>query len=141
MAIIVKQYEEHNMGVEDICGENGELEPTSVKAVLVQYSAKYRADIKDGQLAPEDDFSEDEAVMARQAIAQVMMTTDDDYLKLRAAQYIRNDKKGRLDSVNGLKNLNINVMAFNENMRKVQEARERTLKMVENKTIEVETTK
>lgn len=129
LQIILKQYNEHNMSIEDIVAESeGEYEVESVKAVLAQYSAKYRAAIR-GDKNSNEDFSQDEGEMAKQTIASIMMSTDDDYLKFRTAKYIRDDKKGRLDvdKMNGLK---IDVMTFNFHIKQVKEARERTMKMV-----------
>lgn len=129
LQIILKQYDEHNMSIEDIVNESeGEYEVESVKAVLAQYSAKYRAAVR-GDKGNGEDFTQDEGEMAKQTIARIMLSTDDDYLKFRTAKYIRDDKKGRLDvdKMNGLK---IDVMTFNFHIKQVKEARERTMKMV-----------
>jgi hypothetical protein len=133
MSIIVKQYDDYNMSIEDIVAEHdGELEVESVKSVLAQYSKKYRdACLEEGN---REDFSKDEALLAKEAIVRVMQSSDDDQLVLRAAKYIRDDKKGRLD-VDKLRGLNINVFAFNEQLKKVKQARERTLAMNGEKSV------
>lgn len=129
MAIILKQYDEHNMSIEDIVAEaDGEYEVESVKAVLAQYSAKYRAAVRGNEKSIED-FSQDEGDMAKQAIASIMMSTDDDYLKFRTAKYIRDDKKGRLD-VDKMGKLNIDIMTFNIHIKQAKQARERTMGMI-----------
>lgn len=129
MAIILKQYDEHAMSIEDIVAESeGEYEVESVKAVLAQYSRKYRDALK-GDSRNRLDFTDDEAEMAKQAIADIMQSTEDDYLKFRTAKYMLDDKKGRLDAAN-MKNVNIDIMTFNIHIKQAKEARERTMGMV-----------
>lgn len=120
------------MGVQDICEENPELEPLSVKAVLMQYSVKYREDIKEQNKGCDSGdplgFSDDEALIAKNAIVSILQSTDDDYLKFRAAKRIIDEKKGRLDAAKDLRGLNIltNLVEFNNKIRAIAAARDST---------------
>lgn len=113
---IVVAYEQLGLTPEQIA-ESQQLELESVKATLMQFSSAYRKAAKqDDQL----NFSEDELVRANQTIAQIMQYAEDDHLRLRAARYIRDDKKGRLD-VTQMKGLNINVLQFNTVLQRARE--------------------
>lgn len=113
---IVTAYEQLGLLPEQIAQEY-DLDIESIKATLMQFSSAYRKAAKqDDQL----NFSENELVAANQVIAQIMQYAEDDNLRLRAARYIRDDKKGRLDATQ-MRGLNINVLQFNMTLQKARE--------------------
>jgi hypothetical protein len=133
IAYIVKEYDELNLSIEDIVEEHSELEVESVKAVLATYSAKYRQAVKDEEGIPNGadklGFSDEEAEAAKMAIAGLLQTTDDDYLRFRVAKRIIDEKKGRLDVDKDLKGLQLNVIEFNGMLRRLKEGMNRTKEM------------
>ena len=105
------------MSPEEIAGDM-QLDVVAVKAALLQGSPKFRALAKE---EPNLAFSLDEQELAKRVIADIATGSDDDYLRLRAARYIHDDSKGRLDPV-GAQNLKINVAIFNQFLEKSEEA-------------------
>jgi hypothetical protein len=98
--------------------EEYNLEIESIKATLMQFSSVFRQNAKkDDQL----NFTDQELIAANQTIAQIMQYSEDDNLRLRAARYLRDDKKGRLDAVK-MAGLNINVLQFNVQLQKARKA-------------------
>jgi len=90
--------------------EDEDLEVGAVKAALMQCSPKFRNESK---TVVDLQFSEDDQLVAKQIIAELASNSEDENVKLRAAKYIRDDSKGRLDL--GSKNApRINVLVFNE---------------------------
>jgi hypothetical protein len=114
---IVTAFEELGMTPEQIAEEYN-LEIESIKATLMQFSSVFRQNAKkDDQL----NFTDQELIAANQTIAQIMQYSEDDNLRLRAARYLRDDKKGRLDAVK-MAGLNINVLQFNVQLQKARKA-------------------
>lgn len=119
---IVTAFEELQMTPEEIAAEQ-DLELAAVKAILMQCSSQYRrACAKDEDLS----FSDAEEKVARDTILSLAQFSDDENIRLRAAMYIRNDKKGRLDVVKQMAGLNINVISMNEQMKKAIAAVQRS---------------
>jgi hypothetical protein len=116
---VITLWEDCGMSVEQIAQDEG-LEIGAIKASLLMFSAKYRAESKE---KVELDFTDDELVVANRTLVQTMTNTDDENLKVRCARYIRQDKKGRLDKQTFGK-LNINVYQFNLDMQKARKALE-----------------
>lgn len=131
---MISAYEQ-GMSVEEIA-ENMEFETTAVKAALYQGSQLYRdRSKKDIDLK----FNESEQEQAKRAIIRVMQSSDDDYLILRAAKYIRDDAEGRLDNpLKGLKTMNVNVIAFNEQLIRAREGKERSKGQLTDSTPQIE---
>jgi len=118
---IVSAFETLGLSPE-VIADQFDFDPTVVKATLMQFSAVYRQAAKgDSEL----DFNETEAKEARDVIMQIARYAEDDNLRLKAARYIRDDKKGRLDFGQQMKGLNINVLQFNAQMQKAIEATHR----------------
>lgn len=135
---IVTAYEELGLTPEQIAADGYDI--VAVKACLMQNSVLFREAMK---VNSEEGFSTSEEQEARGVIANLMRDSDDDFIKLRAAKYIRDDKKGRLDPIKA-QHLNINIVTINDTLRKAREARARVkstiidVKTVSNsKTIEV----
>lgn len=95
------------------------LDSLAIKATLMQFSEKYR---NDNKKVVNNDFNDDELIEANQVMVSLMRGADDEHLRARMARYIRDDKKGRLD-VHGIRDINVNVMMFNERLLKAREAK------------------
>ena len=114
------------MSPEEIA-EQEDIDITSIKAILMQFSSIYRKSCKvDDSL----NFTEDELVRSNQVIASLMQYAEDENLRFRAAKYIRDDKKGRLDAPSALAGLNVNVLMFDERLKKALEAKNRSLGLI-----------
>ena len=112
---IVASFENAGMSPEEIARVE-ELDVRAVKSLLFAKSAMYREAI--GEQKEPDEFTEDDNLLALKVIKRIAEYSEDDNTALKAAQYIRNDKKGRLDNRNGLKGLNINITILNEHFEK-----------------------
>lgn len=124
---IVTAYETLGMTPEEIAEDQG-LELVAVKAALMQCSSAYRKATKvDDSL----NFSDDELRMANQTIALLAGHSEDERVKLKAAIYIRDDKKGRFDVAKTMNNMNINILNFAEHMKKALAARDRSKGIVD----------
>lgn len=130
---IVTAFEDNNMTVEEIA-EDFDMDVLSIKTVLLQCSTRYR---KLARKEPELSFSQDEAIEMRNIMVQIAKYAEDPNLQFRAARYIYDDVKGRNDLDSGIKQVNINVMTFNEQMQKALAAANRTAQ----KAIDIATTK
>lgn len=114
---IVTLYEIEGLTPEQIADAEG-WELGAVKSILMQCSEMYNAKLKTKE---EDGFSDQEALAARKVIANIAQYGEDEQLRLRAAMYVRNDKKGRLDIAQASKGLNINVTMINAGIQKAIE--------------------
>lgn len=124
---IVTSYETLGLTVEQIANLDG-LEPAAVKAILYSNSALYREantpTSKDGDAteAGPDAFNSTDEQLALGVIRRVAQTSDDDNAALRAAMFIRNDKRGRLDVKAGLRDLRLNVSVINAHFAAVAQS-------------------
>lgn len=130
---IVTSYETLGLTLDQIA-EVESIGVTAVKAILFANSAKYRADI---DTKKENDFNETDTELALGVIRRVAQYSEDDHTALKAAMFIRNDKKGRLDVKAGLKKLNINVTVLNEHFAKATQALAAKVIPQQQKAIEV----
>ena len=112
---IVKAYETLHLDLEEIAREV-EVSIFEVKSVLNQYSQMYRMDCKEDK---DLDFSDDELLVANSTIVK-LMNSEDDHVALRAATFVRDDKKGRKEVKSALKSMVIDVLEFNERIRRMQ---------------------
>ncbi len=122
---IVTAYETLGLTIEEIATEF-DLEPVAVKATLMQFCPKYRIDLKDKESGDNDklDFADTELKAANEAIVHLMRHSEDENLIFRAAKYVRDDKKGRLDMIKGIGKLNVNVALFNQHLIAATKAKE-----------------
>lgn len=122
---IVTAFESLGLQPEEIAGEFG-YELLAVKSILMQCSSLYR---KACGKEPEDEsalnFSNDELKMANDVIVTTAQYAEDQNLKLKAAIYIRNDKKGRLEVVKEMPSIKVSVVQFNMDLKKALESKER----------------
>lgn len=118
---ITVSYEQHGMTPDEIAEDQG-LEVTAVKAALSQYSSMYRKDV-DHEKEGEDglDFTSEQlrqmnAVIFDSAVGATLPDGSIDHrTRLKAAQYIRDDFKGRLEPVRAIhKNVTNNLFQINE---------------------------
>lgn len=114
---IVTCYDELGMSIDEIVAA-GHGDALAIKAVLMQFSPKYKLDIGDPVKKADLSFSDEEALAAKQTIAYAAQFAEDEHLKFRAAQFVLQDKKGRLDVAKGIKNLNISLNTFMVHLEK-----------------------
>ena len=114
-------FETLGMSPEDIAADR-ELDLASVKAALLQCSPKFR---KLSNQAPETDehlnFSDDDLVAVNKVIKEIALGSEDDNLRLKAAIYIRDDKRGRKDVQKAVGGMGINILQFNQYMQKARQ--------------------
>lgn len=119
---IVEMYQTLQMTIEEIAEEE-DLEQLSIKACLLQYSPDYKSLVDPSWGgALNRDFSDIDLAEATRVLVTLASNAEDEHVRLRAAKYIRDDKKGRLDSVALFGKLNINVVMFNEQLEKARKA-------------------
>lgn len=111
---IVTCFEELGLTPEQIADAEG-VHITAVKSILFQCSGAYRESIKANV---ELDFTEGELDEANKAIANIMRFSEDDHLRLKAAVYLRDDKKGRKDK-KGLQSISITINQMNAHIGQV----------------------
>ena len=114
-------YESLGMSPEEIAEDRG-LEVASVKAGLMQCSSKYRSAC--GQENPEEEelnFSNEDLRRVNQTIMELALGAEDDNIRLKAALYVRDDKKGRRDTVKAVGGMGFNILQFNTFMQKTRE--------------------
>ena len=126
---IISAYEELGMTPEQIA-EDQELDLFAVKAVLMQFSRMFR--VAAGESPKEIGFNDEQEQAIVDVIANIARgyTDADERTQLRAAMFLRNDRRGRLDIGKQLNGLNINVINFNEQMKKAIEAKQRSKSQV-----------
>ena len=124
-------YEELAMSPEQIANDR-ELDLAAVKAGLMQASSKYRkACFGDSPAADVLNFSDDDLAAVNRVIKDIALGAEDDHLRFKAATYIRDDKKGRRDVVNGVKNMGFNVLQFNQFMQQARVAADSVMKQIQ----------
>lgn len=119
---LILGYEKLHLSLEDLASEHS-ISITEVKMMLTQYSSIYRADCKDTSKAGNRDldFSDDDLDTANQVIRSIVASTDDEHLKFKAAKYIREDKKGRLDINKAIQKIGVDLSTFNRHMQQMRE--------------------
>jgi hypothetical protein len=137
---IVRAYEELHLSLEEIAEEH-EVSITEIKMMLLQYSSKYRNDIKEcssKDTSNKLDFDDDEQLQAKEVIKRVMIETEDEHLKLRAALYVRDDGKGRKDVDKNLQKIGVRLFEFNAHFQNVlSQQRGESLKKLEKKVVDI----
>ena len=81
---IVTAYEDLGMTIDEIAAQ-GLGEPVAIKAVLLQWSQKYREDTKTNKSC---DFTDEDRDQALAVIRNAAMYAEDEHLRFRAAKYI-----------------------------------------------------
>lgn len=121
-ALAIKEsFERLGMTAEEIA-QDRDLEVESVKACLMSVSARFRREClgSESEDGSEDgkNFSDEQLRRVNQRIYDIAVGSDNDAIALKAATYIRDDKKGRRDVVNTIRGLNFNVLSFNAMLQK-----------------------
>ena len=113
-------YETLGMTPEQI-SEDRELDITAVKAALMQGSSVYRRQCgEEPDSEAELNFSDDQLQDVNKIIYDIAIGSEDDNVRLKAAMYIRDDKKGRKEVVKQLGGQQFNILMFNEAMQAVR---------------------
>jgi hypothetical protein len=125
MTSIVNAFEEEGMSPEEISETQG-LEISSVKAGLMQFSSKYRKACGQQDESIDDglNFNDDDMRRVNQVIRELALGAEDENLRFKAATYVRNDKKGRLEPAKALGGGQFNILFINEQLRKVRSVAE-----------------
>jgi hypothetical protein len=114
-------YEEESMSPEQIA-EDRDLDLSAVKSGLMQCSPQYRKDCGHEEIETDRlNFSDDELQRVNSVIVDIALSAEDDHTRLKAAMYIRDDKKGRRDIVKGQQGGQFNILFINERMRQVRQ--------------------
>lgn len=126
---IVTSYEDLGMSVEEIASDTG-WDELAIKAILIQNSMVYRDSIKSPVGGNENDtskiegFSEQDNLDAIRTVREILNASDEPHIQLKAAMFIRNDKKGRLDVVKAIKDApRFTINQFNITLAKARDAR------------------
>jgi hypothetical protein len=130
-------YEQENLTPEQIA-EDRELDIVSVKAVLCQCSSMFRRDA--GQESEEDttlNFSDDELRRVNEKLVALALSAEDEGVQLRAAMYVRDDKKGRKEVIKAVANNTFNVLQFNEIQQAARAGARRITEQFQKKAISV----
>ena len=113
-------YETLDMSPEQIA-EDRELDIVAVKAALMQGSSKYRkACGQEEEGKDELNFSDEQLLDANKVIHELMMGSEDENIRLKAAMYLRDDKKGRKEVVKQVGGQQFNILLFNQAMKQVR---------------------
>ena len=118
---VVELYESSGLSINDIASELN-LEVEAVKTCLIQHSSVYNKSLK----SSEETFTDSEYLLAKSAIANSVFA-DDEAVRLRAAVFIVNEKKGRNDMIKNLKSAgNTNILIINQQMSRAKKALEKS---------------
>lgn len=120
---VVHLYEDLNLDVESIAEETG-FEPASVKAILAQFSRKFKTISKtranvEGQ---KEIISEEEDADLIAAAKSLALSSDNDIVRARMIIYLHDEKMGRNDKEN-TRGLNLNIIMLNKAVREAKERR------------------
>ena len=88
---IITCYEELGMSIDEIAAA-GHGDPVAIKAVLLQWSQKYREEMKVNKAI---DFTEEDHDQVLAVIRNAALFAEDELLRFRAAKYIRDDTERR----------------------------------------------
>jgi hypothetical protein len=117
---LVEMFEELGLEPEQIAQQTG-FEVTSVKACLTQNSTKYREMVRTEKIEGFSDTDEEKALQ----VMRNLLNSDDEHIQLKAAKYVRDDKRGRLDVMKEIQKSGVSVIVFNTTLQKAKQARER----------------
>lgn len=121
-------YEQENMSPEEIAADQ-DMELAAVKACLMTCSALYRRAC--GSEEPEEDrlnFSDEQLEAVNRVLYELAIGAEDDSIRLKAAMYVRDDKKGRKEVVKQMGGTSFNILMFNEHMQKIRQLKDSVVK-------------
>ena len=126
---VITAFEVNGMSPEEIALDL-DLDLLAVKAILHQNSSDFRKAAKDDDTLQ---FKTSEAEEMKAIILNIARYEEDDqHLKFKAAKFVLEDKKGRLDVGKelGHNTFNFQINNFKEQMAKALQAAERTKAMI-----------
>jgi hypothetical protein len=150
-ADIVNMYDEQDMSVEDIGAElNGELDPAAIKLLLSQHSHRFQkatveaakkgkvngavATTVPGAPAQNPDFlNESDKAKIRRTFMTLLDHSENDMVRARIAIYLHEEATGRNErriKANTLPNIQLNVLALNQEIAKARELLGEKMKQV-----------
>lgn len=123
-------YEQENMTPEEIASDNA-LDVVAVKAKLMMISSTYRKACGQEPLeSSELNFSDEQAVDFLQVIHEIALDRElEAGVRLKAAMYGRDDKKGRRDVIKAVQGNTFNVLTINEAMAHAREGMNKIIQM------------
>lgn len=123
-------YEQLGMSPEEISLDRS-LQLVSVKASLMATSKQYRlACGQEGTTEDKLNFTDEDTVDVLEVIRHTAKYAEDENLRLKAAIFIRNDRKGRLEPAKMLGGDSFNIFNFNEQIAKIREMKNRSIQKV-----------
>lgn len=141
---IVTLYEENNLTVEQVATAfEDEFDLVAIRAVLSQFSPKYRAqNLEEGTLDPKQEskigFSEEDEKVALATIRTLAEYGEDEHTRGKMAIFIREDRQGRRDAVSKLgQGAGSNIFLLQQFISKGNEA----LKLTEKKALDIKVQK
>lgn len=123
-------YETLKLSPEEIASDRG-LTIEAVKSALINCSSKYRRDFSHAE--PNDDklnFTNEQLAAVNEEIFRTAIYGEDENVRLKAAMYVRDDKKGRRELRQVLGGNTFNLFAFNQSMRAIRESAEKAKMLV-----------
>lgn len=121
---ILALYEISGLSVEEISSQLDNLDSAVIGSVLRQYSAMYRAAHPEADGMAQD-FNDSEFKAARNTIAELAMSADNDFIKLHAAKFVFNERKGRNDpKAPQITLTNNNIVLISERAKRLRAARQ-----------------
>jgi len=131
LAAIRASYEDLGMTPEEIAEDRG-LQLEAVQAGLLQSSPKYRKLVRtDSEDGDQSDITDEQLKRVTDVIFDIALGSEDDGLRLKAAMYIRDDKKGRRDAVKNIQGTQVNILQFNQAIRCAREGAAKLKQTVE----------
>lgn len=117
------QMYDAGLSLEEMALETG-YEVSAIKNTLLQISSRYRAEArlvaKREGAKPQITDEEDDAII--EALKNIVYSSDNDMVRVKAAIYLHDEKKGRNDArLKQTSGVNINVLMLNSALKKVRQ--------------------
>lgn len=113
-------FEVLDMTVKEIA-EDRELEIEAVKAALMQCSSVYRKSCgKESEEESSLNFTNEQLERVNEVLFNLAIGAEDESIKLKAAMYVRDDKKGRKEVAKIMKDTGGNIFMFNQMIQAVR---------------------
>jgi hypothetical protein len=123
-------YEQENLTPEEIASDR-ELDVAAVKAALMQSSSKYRkACGHEDESESKFGFDSDQEQRVMEVIVDLALSAENEKVRLDAATYVRDDRRGRKDVAKHLGGSNFNILFLNEQLKKVRSVSDRITQSV-----------
>ena len=152
-ADIVDMFDEQGMSVGDIASElNGEIDSSAIKMVLAQHSHKFQKDtVEDAKCkkkyagianpiprpqTPNPDLLNDsDRAKIKQTLMTLLNHSENDMVRARIAIYLHEEVTGRNErriKMNMMPNVQMNILALNEQIGKAREILDAKMKQIGN---------